>query len=453
MKFINRFSELKRLTRNPGEDTAIIYGRRRVGKTALIRKAVESTPHLFYQAVKLPAALIYKELAMEIGGQTGNRALQSGEIKDISTILEIFAETSKGWTLILDEFGYMVESDPGLPSIVQRFIDRTRGNAGLILTGSTYSIIEKLLGERSPLWGRIDTTLEIKPLSFIYTRDYWENLPFFYRAGLYGALGGIPYNWERAKIGKDLFDTLTDAFYLPGSPLYHEVYYVLREELRETRTYMAVLQAIASGRRRFSEIADVSSIPVSSLPKYLDVLKGINLVQQEIPVNEKPTSKKGLWRISDHMIQFWFKFVLPYRHMIEIEAGEKAIPLVREKWNDYMGDIYENIAMQLVWEMIKQDELPFVEKLGRWWNKEMEFDILGMNGKKVYLVGEVKWGHFSASDLDKFQQKVKRLPFDLAEDVTYVLFSGKGFQVEIPSGIIAVTGDKKHLVSTPNIRK
>ena len=443
MKFVNRFSELKRLTQNPGEYTAVIYGRRRVGKTALIRKAVQNTPHLFYQAVKLPPELIYKELAVEIGRQTGNRALQSGEIKDISTILDIFAETAKGWTLILDEFGYMVEADPGLPSIIQRFIDRTRGSVGLILTGSTYSIIEKLLGERSPLWGRIDTTLEIKPLSFIYTRDYWEALPFSYRAGLFGALGGIPYNWERVKTGNDLFDTLSDAFYLPGSPLYHEVAYVLREELRETRTYMAVLQAIASGRRRFSEIADVSSIPVSSLSKYLNVLKGINLVRQEIPVNEKPTSKKGLWKISDHMIRFWFKFVLPYRHMIEIEAGKKAIPLVREQWNDYMGEVYEDIAVQLVREMIKRDELPFVEKLGRWWNKEMEFDILGMNGKKGCLLGEVKWGHFSAGDLDRFLQKVKRLPFDLTEDVVYVLFSGKGFQVEVPPGIIAVTGDNR----------
>jgi len=443
MKFVNRFSELKRLTQNPGEYTAVIYGRRRVGKTALIRKAVQNTPHLFYQAVKLPPELIYKELAVEIGRQTGNRALQSGEIKDISTILDIFAETAKGWTLILDEFGYMVEADPGLPSIIQRFIDRTRGSVGLILTGSTYSIIEKLLGERSPLWGRIDTTLEIKPLSFIYTRDYWEALPFSYRAGLFGALGGIPYNWERVKTGNDLFDTLSDAFYLPGSPLYHEVAYVLREELRETRTYMAVLQAIASGRRRFSEIADVSSIPVSSLSKYLDVLKGINLVRQEIPVNEKPTSKKGLWKISDHMIRFWFKFVLPYRHMIEIEAGEKAIPLVREQWNDYMGEVYEDIAVQLVREMIKRDELPFVEKLGRWWNKEMEIDILGINGKKGCLLGEVKWGHFSAGDLDRFLQKVKRLPFDLTEDVVFVLFSGKGFQVEVPPGIIAVTGDNR----------
>jgi len=443
MKFVNRFSELKRLTQKPGEYTAVIYGRRRVGKTALIRKAVQNTPHLFYQAVKLPPELIYKELAVEIGRQTGNRALQSGEIKDISTILDIFAETAKGWTLILDEFGYMVEADPGLPSIIQRFIDRTRGSVGLILTGSTYSIIEKLLGERSPLWGRIDTTLEIKPLSFIYTRDYWEALPFSYRAGLFGALGGIPYNWERVKTGNDLFDTLSDAFYLPGSPLYHEVAYVLREELRETRTYMAVLQAIASGRRRFSEIADVSSIPVSSLSKYLDVLKGINLVRQEIPVNEKPTSKKGLWKISDHMIRFWFKFVLPYRHMIEIEAGEKAIPLVREQWNDYMGEVYEDIAVQLVREMIKRDELPFVEKLGRWWNKEMEIDILGINGKKGCLLGEVKWGHFSAGDLDRFLQKVKRLPFDLTEDVVFVLFSGKGFQVEVPPGIIAVTGDNR----------
>jgi hypothetical protein len=91
--------------------------------------------------------------------------------------------------------------------------------------------------------------------------------------------------------------------------------------------------------------------------------------------------------------------------------------------------------------LIKKGELPFVEKLGRWWNKNMEFDIIGMNQKKVCLLGEVKWGHFSAGDFRKFQEKVKRLPFELDPDVKYILFSGKGFQTEIPPGITAITGD------------
>lgn len=286
MKFVNRHIEKKTLKEYLGTGCAVIFGRRRVGKTALIRKCVEGKPHIFYQAVKLPPPMIYKELGILIGEAIDNRALKSGEIKDITTILDIFAQHCKGWTLVLDEFGYMVEADPALPSIIQRFMDEKKGDIGLFLTGSTYSIIETLLGEKSPLWGRIDISMEIKPLSFVYTGDFWATLPFRYRAGLYGALGGIPYSWERAKIKKNLFDTLAYTFFFPGSPLYQEVFYILREELREPKLYMAVLQTIASGRHRFSEIADVSAVSISSLPKYLEVLKGMNLLKQDVPTGE-----------------------------------------------------------------------------------------------------------------------------------------------------------------------
>ncbi len=441
MKFVNRHLEKKILADQLGQGSAVVFGRRRVGKTALIRKCVEGKPHIFYQAVKLPPPMIYKELGTLIGEKIDNTALKSGEIKDISIILDIFAEQSRGWTLILDEFGYMVESDPALPSIIQRFLDKKKGSVGVFLTGSTYSIIETLLGEKSPLWGRIDISREITPLSFVYTNDFWEALPFHYRAGLFGALGGIPYNWQRVKLKDDLFDTLAHTFFLPGSPLYQEVFYILREELREIKTYMAVLQTIASGRHRFSEIADVSGISIMSLSKYLEVLKGMRLVKQEVPVSEKISSRKGLWKINDPMIRFWFKFVLPYRHMIEIEAGQRVIPLIKKAWNDYMGEIYESIAFELTMELIKKGKLPFVEELGRWWDKNMEFDIIGMNQKKVCLLVEVKWGHFSAGDFRKFQEKVKKIPFKFDQDVKYVLFSGKGFQMEIPPGITAITGD------------
>ncbi|MGE5340876.1 MAG: ATP-binding protein [Candidatus Omnitrophota bacterium] len=442
MKFVNRHTERKVLGNLIGKGSAMLFGRRRVGKTALIKNCLTNTPNVFYQAVKLPAPLIYKELSMLIGEASNNPVLKSGDIKDISIILNIFAEQCKGWTLVLDEFGYMVESDPALPSIIQRFLDNKRDAVGLFLTGSTYSIIQSLLGEKSPLWGRIDNSMEILPLSFIYTADFWEELPFDYRAGLYGALGGIPYNWERAVIKDEFFDTLAHSFFLPASPLYQEVYYILREELREPKVYMAVLQAMASGRRRFSEISDASGIPVSNLSKYLEVLKGLNLITQEVPVNEKLTGGKGLWRIKDPMIRFWFKYVLPYRHMIEVEAGEKVTPILKKTWDDYMGEIYEDIAMQLTIELIKRGELPFVEKLGRWWNKDIEFDIVGMNQKKICLLGEVKWGYFSNEDLGKFEQKVKRVPFELDKDIKYIIFAGKGFKVDVPSGITAISGER-----------
>ena len=129
---------------------------------------------------------------------------------------------------------------------------------------------------------------------------------------------------------------------------------------------MAVLQTIASGMQRFSEVADVSGISIMSLSKYLEVLKGMRLVKQEVPVSKKISSRKGLWKINDPMIRFWFKFVLPYRHMIEIEAGQRVIPLIKKAWNDYMGEIYESIAFELTMELIKKGKLPFVEKLGRW---------------------------------------------------------------------------------------
>lgn len=141
------------------------------------------------------------------------------------------------------------------------------------------------------------------------------------------------------------------------------------------------------------------------------------------------------------MIRFWFKYVMPFRHMIEIESGQRAIPFVKKTWDDYMGEIYEDIAFQLVLEMIKQGKLPFVEKLGRWWNKDMEFDIVGLNQKKVAILGEVKWGHFSSDDLRRFRQKIKNIPFDLDKNISYVLFSGKGFQAAPIDGFTFITGD------------
>ncbi len=447
MKFVNRIKELELLKKYLGKGLVIVYGRRRVGKTALIRKLIENQKSIYYQAVKIPKELLYKELSTIIGNKIGDEILSSGEIRDPAMIFKLFSKNAKGYTLVLDEFGYMVEVDPSLPSIIQRTIDENRGEFGIILTGSTYSIIQTLLGEKSPLWGRIELSLEIKPIDFTYTKDYWENFDFYYRASLYGALGGMPYNWERVILKKDIFKTLYYTFFKPESPLFQEVFYILREELRETKNYMAILNAISSGRRRFNEIADLSSINPSSIMKYLEVLKEMKIVTQEIPVGIKEGRKRGLWRIEDPMVRFWFRFVFPKRHLIEIDAGMGIIDSLKREWDNYMGRVYEDLSMQIIYDLIRKEEVTEVEKIGRWWGKakngeNIEIDILGLNGKEIVLAGEVKWGYFTESDYKRFIKKLELIPFKRYSNMKIILFSGKGFRFEIPANVLAVERDK-----------
>ena len=446
MKFVGREKELGVLKKSLGKRVIVIYGRRRVGKTTLVRKALEEKRGIYYQAVKLPPPLLYRELAVIVGQALKDETLSSGRIDDPVVLFNLFASKGQGWTLVLDEFGYMVEADPALQSILQRFIDENRGKIGLFLTGSTYSTMQSTLGERSPLWGRVDLSMEVKPLDFAYTKDFWEKLDFKYRAGLYAALGGLPYNWERVRFGKDLFETFYLSFLILESPLYQEGFHILREELREPKNYMAVLQAIAQGRRRFNEIADLSSIQPSSLMKYLDVLKDMRLIEQEVPLGMKEKRRRGLWRISDPMLNFWFRFVFPYRHLIEFGAGKGILPKIKAEWDAYMGEIYEKIAFQIVQKLIVEGKLPFVEKLGRWWGKnksgkEMELDILGIRERKVVFAGEVNWGYFTAQDFKNFKQKVELLPFEKDKELKLGIFSGKGFKFKVPKEVLAIKGE------------
>ena len=446
MKFVDRKSELRTIKETLGKSVVLLYGRRRVGKTALVREALRGSKGIYYQAVKLPPNLLYREIAGVIGNAINDEVLKSGQITDFSLILNIFAQKADGWTLVLDEFGYKLEVDPSVASIIQRFIDENRGKVGLILTGSTYTLMESLISEKSPLWGRIDKVIEVKPLSFLYTREYWDNLDFYFRAALYGALGGIPYNWERVKFGRDLFDTLYQTFFSTDAPLYDEVMNLLRGELKEPKNYMAVLQAIASGRRRFSEISDVSGIPPKSLMKYLSVFRELRFLKHEFPAGSKISVRGGLWRIRDHLLNFWFRFVFPNRHLIELEISRGMVKKLKSHWNDFMGEVYEEIVYQVVTKMISEGKLPVVDEIGRWWGKDRtgnltEIDILGLRNREVVLAVETKWGNFTRWNFEKFKKKVDALPFEKAPNLKFVLASGRGFSFKLPKDVIALKGE------------
>ncbi len=443
MKFIDRKEELKLLNKHRYKGLGVIYGRRRVGKTTLLRKAFEDIDHIYYQAVRLPADIIYREMAKIVGEHLGDPALKSGGVSSIEIILKSLNKSGRRTNLIIDEAGYIMESDPSFTSVMQRFIDKGKRTFGIFLSGSTISIMEREMGEKSPLWGRLDFTLEVPPLKFSHLKEYWDNIPFRQLASYYGCLGGIPYHWEKVKPKSNFFSSIKEAFLTPGAPLYQEIPFLLKEELRETQKYMVVLQAISEGRRRFSKISDFSGIPVQSLSKYLGVLQELRWIKQTLPVGTSRGIRGGLWYINDPLFRFWFKFIMPNRHLIEENISDEVIERIKQQWDTFMGEVYEKIALEITLSLIKKKKMPFVREIGKWWDSSTEMDILGINtGKEWSIAGEVKWGKFTQKDFNNFMMKLNSLPIKRAKDAKILLFSGKGFDLRYDRDILYIKGDK-----------
>ena len=442
MKFIDREEEIKKLKEFQGKGLVLLYGRRRVGKTTLLKMALPERETLYYQCARIPKEIMYRELTGILGQRVKEPVVSSFHVKTFEDFLLLFERHMKGKNLVIDEVGYLFDADPSFSSMLQRFVDRRGKNIGIYLSGSTVGIIERELSSRAPLWGRFDLVLELKPLRFKHFVEYiGKDTPFRKTASLYAILGGVPYHWERVPLKRNLFEVVREGFLSPHAPLYNEVEFLLREELREIHNYFAILSAIASGRRKHGEIADVSGVPVQSLSKYLEVLEKLGWIEGLRPAGER--KRRALWYIKDNLFRFWFRYVFPHRHMIEMGMTDKVLEIIKNTWEMFMGEAYERIAIEVVEEMIKEGILPPVQELGRWWNKKVEVDILGLNEKKEWVIaGEVKWGYFSSRDLAGFMEKIKALPFRKSRDAKILLFSGKGFRCSLPKGVMGIKGDR-----------
>jgi hypothetical protein len=213
--------------------------------------------------------------------------------------------------------------------------------------------------------------------------------------------------------------------------LYDEVEFILREELREPRYYFSLLQAIAQGKRKLSEIVNATGIPQPTANKYLGVLSDLDIIEREVPVTEdKPLkSKKGLYRIRDEFIQFWFRFVFSKRSELEMDRADRVIESIRLEMPNYLSFVYEKVARELVAKNL--DSFFNIERLGRWWDKDDEIDIVGLSHERnAILFGEAKWSRkLVGTDIfEELKRKAKRVIWgDTKTTPFYVLFSRKGF--------------------------
>ena len=391
--FYNREAELKVLRKylnREGFDLLIIYGRRRIGKTALILEATKGKKRIYYMATE-------KNNLDEFYRKCSTVFPEIGKLrKDWETIFEYLKDTAD--VVIIDEFQNMIKEDNGIVSLFQRIVDTVLQNSNLklVLLGSTVSIItSKTLSYKSPLYGRKTLSMKLKPIKFVHLRNFFPKKDIEELIEIYGFADGIPHYLlkidPRANFWKWLQSEFEEKTFITD-----EIDFLMRYEFEEVGTYKTILHAMASGKTKINEIKDFTGLKRTDISPYLKNLTETEFVIREIPVLERPKSKKGRYYLRDNFLLFWFRYVYP--NLSSIEEGIFSADSVKRDYPSYLGHIFEKISREVLVRLVKEKKLPEFTKLGKQWGKipgrkeTYEIDIVALNERtKEILFAECKW--------------------------------------------------------------
>jgi len=448
-KFVNRKEELEFLERefmDTGLKVIILYGRRRVGKTELINQFCMDKPHIYFLADKRGTAINAREFAANSARYFNDITPEVRNFDD--AFIYILKRTENRKLIVtIDEFAYLVEKDDSIPSVFQKIVDvHLKGmNTYLILCGSSISMMEGILGYRSPLYGRRTGQWKVTPLRF---KDSWSFLPRYSLEEFieaFSAVGNIPAYLLQFDDSADIYENIEKRILRRGNPLYDEVEFILRAELREPSVYMSVVEAIANGVTKVTEIANRCYMNAKDIPKYLQVLQRLQLVHRVVPITERKTkTKKALYQISDNFFRFWFRFVYPNRSDVEGGEVDRVLSKIRAEFNPYVGRIFEQVCREFLVEVNHRAGLPFhFTKIGNWWGhfredgvrKEIEIDIVALNEDTGdILFAECKWLNkkVGINTYHNLMEKSTRVEWHLDKRKEYfALFSKAGFTPEL----------------------
>ena len=386
MFFVNRENELKSLENlysKPGFRSLLLYGRRRVGKTYLLKKFLNDKSGTYMLSV-----------SRSIGENIDlfRNKLSDGGIPRViaSNFIELFSNIKpylRDQILIIDEFQYLIEKDEAVLSDFQYIFDEILVDTSvfIILCGSSMGMVENIgFDNKSPLYGRFSARMKLHPFRFVDMIKFHPNRSFFEHTLLYGALGGIPLYSSYINQEFDFRENIRETFFNLSHPLFNEVEFLIRQELREPSTYFGILQAIANGKTRNTEIANSIYLPAKDISRYLNTLISLDLIKRVIPIDASSKSKRSMYMLRDNYFRFWFRFVSNLRSEIEFLQLDEAMRYLDENLSTYMGLVIEDIVMELFRAKYT--------RVGKWWHKDKEIDLVAIddNKKNVAFV-EIKW--------------------------------------------------------------
>jgi AAA+ ATPase superfamily predicted ATPase len=438
--FIDREEEMDFLEeryRQHGFDFIVIYGRRRIGKTELIKNFVKDKPHIYMLCNKAGTSANISGLKREIAKFVREPEIATGNLDEIFSYLS--GKTKDKLVVVLDEFSYLVEKDDAVPSLFQAVIDEVlkTKNLMLIICGSSISMMESLLGYKNPLYGRKTGHMKVDLLKFRYLKDFFPQNTLEENIKTYAILGGVPFYLEKFEAGMSALDNARKEIFSKKGRLYEEVEFILKEEFREPDIYKGILTAIARGNAKVADIANKTGIRASDMDRYLKTLIMLGIIRKEIPVTEKK-SKKTLYTIDDNLFDFYSLFFEPYRSDIELGELSNLEASLKNNFNAYAGKKFENLVRK---EAIRKIS-PFpISKVGRWWGfhrekeqrRELEIDIVALNEEtNKILFCECKWLEKANAEkiVNELKDKAKYVNWHNENREEYYAIVAKTFSVK-----------------------
>lgn len=434
MDFVDRIEEQKRLRKQldtPHPSFIVIYGRRRLGKSTLIRQIL-TDKDVYYMAEKNEMAVQMTLLQNTIASIYP--VFSGMKFDSWEGLLMAFNQLcEKGTTLVLDEFPYLVKTCKSLPSTLQKMLDPKNLNFNLIICGSSQRMMQKLVLDASePLYGRANERMVLGPIGINYWKEAFK-LSAVQVIEEYSVWGGVPRYWELREDEASFEDALMQLVLNPNGVLYDEPASLFMDEEGNNQLFTSIMTALGNGYSQFSQLAGAVGKKTTELSIPLKNLTEMAYIRKEVPFGEsEKKTKKTLYQIADPFMEFYYTFIAPNKSLLAIGRSERVKSIIQTQLNDHIGRLWERLCQIAVsgnnlyghdWQMAR-----------RWWGKvmneegkpeQMEFDVVAESSDKKYLlVGECKWNKadYAGRLLADLKRKASLAPFAKKHKIIYVLF-------------------------------
>lgn len=448
MNFLGREKEILVLEKEYARDGGfvVIYGRRRIGKTTLIKQFIKSKNAFYFLATKEVESQSMKRFAGVIARTTGNSVLQKAAFSDWLDLFQAVADykPNEKKVLVIDEFPYLVKVNDSFPSILQNAWDEILkdSNVMLILCGSLISMMKKhALSYESPLYGRRTAQMRIAPLPFTTVYEN-QKLSFEEAAEQYSITGGVPKYMEFFSDGQPLYEQIKENVLSKNGFLYEEPNFLLTDEVQVLTNYFSIIKVIADGNHKLGTIAGILGLETSALTPYLKTLSELGFIEKQVPVTERNAEKtrKGLYFISDNFLRFWFRYVYPYKGELELDNMQISLDELDKDFKEkFVAFAYEDICKEIFARLCSDKAIDFTpSKIGSYWLNDKsgntQIDVMAVDTvNKRLFAGECKY-HNQPVDADVYFELVKKV--DNSSEiksafkgytVIYGVFSKSGF--------------------------
>lgn len=446
--FIGRLDELTILERQYERKSGfvVLYGRRRVGKTTLIKEFIKGKRALYFLASREAEALNIRRFAGDVADFVDQPALKEGNYVDWRPLFKAFAdhEPSKRKVLVIDELPYLVKGNPAFPSILQYAWDELLRDANVMLVicgSSTHMMRDVALSHDSPLYGRRTTQIQLKPMRFSEMAAGFPEYGFSGLVNLFALTGGVPKYFEFFEPIDRFEECVKENVFSTSGFLYEEPRFLLDEDIRDPLNYLSILRAVSAGNRRQSDIAGMLGKKTVEMPPYLKTLAQLGFIERRVPFTERypERSKSGLYYICDSFVDFWFRYVQPFTGELEMGNMRPSLEAVDRTFrSNFVPFVFEAVSRQAFADICAAGEIDFSpSRIGSYWNRRgsVEIDVGAIdNSAGRCFFGECKYrerGPVTMADFETLRVKAESVPAPFDAPPLFGLFSKTGFSQEL----------------------